>query len=140
MKHISSVVALGLSALVWVAPVRATDEHQHGGGAPEQAATPQVWEGRLVDLSCYLMGMKESTGPHAQCAMQCAQKGVPVGLVDSKTNNVYTVVVASPALAPHMAQPVRITGTLHEEHLLAVEKLEVQDNGVWKTVELPAAM
>ncbi|MSR82257.1 MAG: hypothetical protein EXS58_04950 [Candidatus Latescibacteria bacterium] len=99
---------------------------------------PQVIEGNLVDLGCYVMDM--SGTKHAKCGMQCALKGLPVGLIEEKTGKVYTVLLPSPGLALYMEKGVRITGTVSKEHLLSPEKMEVQEGEAWKTVELPSAM
>ncbi|MEW6752890.1 MAG: hypothetical protein AB1505_18205 [Candidatus Latescibacterota bacterium] len=143
MKHVATVVTLGLGAILWAGVARAAEEHQHGQhGAATQVAQPQaqVLEGRLIDLGCYAMGMAGGGGKHATCAVQCARKGLPVGLLDSATSKVYTVVLPSPGLAPHMEKTVRITGKLHAEHLLSPDRMEVKDGDAWKAVELPAVM
>lgn len=44
--------------------------------------------GEVVDTYCYtLMGAKGMS--HKQCAIDCAKKGIPVGLLEKGTNNLY---------------------------------------------------
>lgn len=44
--------------------------------------------GNLVDTFCY--NAVGAHGPsHAQCAIKCAQKGIPVGLVEKGTSKMY---------------------------------------------------
>jgi hypothetical protein len=99
---------------------------------------PQVMEGRLVDLACYVMDMSGSK--HAKCGAHCAEKGLPVGFVDQKTSKIYTVLLPSPGLAKYLEQPARLTGEVQKEVLLVPEKLELKEGEAWKAVELPAAM
>jgi hypothetical protein len=97
-----------------------------------------VLEGRLIDLGCYAMDM--SGTKHAKCGIQCAQRGLPVGLLEEKTGKVYTVVLPSPGIAAYLEKEVRITGKVQKEHLLPPEKMEVKEGEAWKAVELPSAM
>lgn len=125
MKHLSSILIL--AALL-------------GSGALRSAAEEksQVLEGRLVDLMCYTMNM--SGDKHAKCGMQCAQKGLPVGLLEEKTGKLYTVLLPSPGLAPHLEKTVRLTGRVQKEVLLTPDKLEIREGEEWKAVELPVTM
>jgi hypothetical protein len=135
MKELSFALILALWAATGIA-----QEHQHGAGHPAEAPKPQaqVLQGKLIDLGCYVMDM--SGTKHAKCGMQCAQKGLPVGLLEEKTGKVYTVVLPSPGIAAHLEKAVRITGEIHHQSLLAPEKMEVKEGEAWKAVELPAAM
>lgn len=101
-------------------------------------AAMMTLEGRLIDLSCYTMGMMGDQ--HTKCALQCAEKGLPVGLLEAKTGKVYTVVLPAPGLAPYTERVVRITGKIHNEVLLAPSKMEMREGEIWKTVQLPSAM
>lgn len=123
---------MGLAALLWSRPAAWTEQQ------PTQEEEPGVIEGRLIDLACYTMGM--AGDKHAKCALQCAQKGLPVGLLEEKTEKVYTVLLPSPGLAPYMQRQVRITGQVHHQALLAPDKIELKEADAWKEVELPSAM
>ena len=112
------------------------------GTAFAQPAKPapasQVMEGKLVDLVCYAMDMAGIK--HAKCSVHCAEKGQPVGFVDSKTGKLYTVLAPSPGLATYLEQNVRLTGKVYKETLLSPEKLEVKEGENWTAAELPEAM
>jgi hypothetical protein len=135
MKRFSSILILAAS--LWASTVSIAQEH-HQPGRAAQRPKAQVLEGRLIDLGCYVMDMSGTR--HAKCGMQCAQKGLPVGLLEEKAGKVYTVVLPSPGLAPHLEKAVRITGTVSKENLLSPEKMEVREGEAWKAVELPPAM
>ena len=52
------------------------------------ADTQKSVTGSLEDTFCYnVVGAKGSA--HAQCALKCAQKGIPVGLVEKGTEKMY---------------------------------------------------
>ena len=95
-------------------------------------------EGRLIDLSCYAMGMGGEK--HSKCALLCAEKGLPVGVLEAKTGKVFTVLLPSPGLATYVEQSVRITGKVHSEVLFAPKMMEVREGKEWKEVKLPSAM
>lgn len=48
-------------------------------------------KGEIVDLACYL-GEGEKGASHKQCAIKCAKKGIPIGILDAKSGNVYLIV------------------------------------------------
>lgn len=129
MKHLTSTLIIAGLLLASAA---------FAGEEPKLQPKPQVMEGRLIDLGCYVMDM--SGIRHAKCGMQCALKGLPVGLLEEKTGKVYTVVLPSPGIAQYLEKAVRVTGTVSKESLLSPEKMEVQEGETWKAVELPAAM
>jgi hypothetical protein len=53
------------------------------------AADPQKSvTGNLEDMFCYNVVGAHGAG-HAQCALKCAQKGIPVGLVEKGTEKMY---------------------------------------------------
>lgn len=47
-------------------------------------------KGEIVDLSCYL-GHGEKGASHKQCAIKCAKKGIPIGILDEKSGIVYLI-------------------------------------------------
>jgi hypothetical protein len=59
---------------------------------------------------------------HKQCAIDCINGGLPVGLLEDKTETVYTVVPKSPGmkganeeLVKYAAEKVKLTGTVVEK-------------------------
>lgn len=87
--------------------------------APALAAEMTV-TGELVDHACYTKrGAESGSGSgHAQCAKDCAMKGMPVALVTAD-GDVYMLaggVTAdnNAALANHMSHTVEITGDVTE--------------------------
>lgn len=79
------------------------------------AGEPVTITGEVIDTYCYgLMGAK---GPgHRECAIECAKKGIPMGLLEDGTNKVYVLLpnkdkTSLPkAVMDKMAQKVTITG------------------------------
>ncbi|MEW6753061.1 MAG: hypothetical protein AB1505_19085 [Candidatus Latescibacterota bacterium] len=131
MRKLICAAVCSLALALWLAPAGADTEAQPAGDPP------QVLEGRLIDLRCHTMGMEGDQ--HATCALQCAQKGLPVGLKE-QTGKLYTVLLPAPKLASYMEKQVRLTGRVHDGALLAPTKMEVREGTGWKEVELPAAM
>jgi hypothetical protein len=73
--------------------------------AAEQSVT-----GNLVDTFCYTVVGAHGAG-HAQCALKCAQKGIPVGLVEKGTSKMYIL------LPPKNAQglPADVINSMEKE-------------------------
>jgi len=87
--------------------------------------------GEIIDSACYIQ--KGAKGPgHKDCAVKCADAGIPLALLEDGTNEVIWLTSAQhgPAndqVKPYTAQKVHITGTLSERggaKLLTVEKIE----------------
>ena len=90
-----------------------------GLAAPALAAEMTI-TGELVDHACYTKrGAENGSGSaHAQCAKDCAMKGMGVALVTSG-GDVYMLsgdVTAdnNAALVPHMSHTVEVTGDVTE--------------------------
>ncbi len=132
MRRVLSDMLLGMGFLVWCAVSANAVEGE------EKKPQNKVLEGRLIDLMCYTMDMVGEK--HTQCALQCAQKGLPVGLREEKTGKLYTILLPSPGLADCMEQTVRIMGKVNFETLLAPQRIEIKEGKEWKAVELPSAM
>ena len=69
--------------------------------------------GEVICISCYVD--HESKGPeHAACAASCAKRGVPMGILEEKTGNVFLVVKghsgANADLQPFAGKKVELTG------------------------------
>lgn len=78
--------------------------------------------GEVIDVKCYLTGMMGGRGEdHKQCAIDCAKGGLPLGILEDKTEKVYTVVPkggmkgANDDLIQHIAGKVTLTGILVEK-------------------------
>ena len=103
------VLALGLAAFLWAANAPKKTE------AAKPADAKLV--GEVVCLSCY-MGHEAKGAEHASCAAACAKRGVPLGILEDKTGNVFTVVKghsgANEALAPFAGKKVALTGSWYE--------------------------
>lgn len=76
--------------------------------------------GELVDHTCYTnRGAENGSGSgHAQCAKDCAMKGMPVALV-TDGGDVYILAGSvtsdnNAALVPHMSHTVELTGDISE--------------------------
>ncbi len=108
------------------------------GKKEEKKAGKVTVEGSLVDMKCYLE-MNMSGEKHAKCAAKCARSGIPMGVLKKGTSEVYTLLVAAPAIADYGEQAVRVTGTVYG-HSLAPDKFEVQKDGKWEEVQLPDMM
>jgi len=60
------------------------------GGLATGAASEKTVTGSLRDMYCY--SALGAHGPsHAQCALKCAQKGIPVGLEEKGTEKIYVL-------------------------------------------------
>ena len=78
--------------------------------------------GEIIDVKCYTTGMMGGRGPeHEDCAIACIKGGLPVGILDEKTGDVYTIVPAkgttgaNEALLKFVAKKVKIEGKLLEK-------------------------
>lgn len=85
----------------------------HGTAASSKAAEETV-KGELVDLKCYLDKGEHGDG-HKDCAVACAKRGEPIGILDSN-GNVYVVIGDKAhgsdrdALINRMSETVTVTG------------------------------
>lgn len=73
---------------------------------------PVTVVGRVVDAACYMMHPEAATvASHEDCGRACAQRGVPLAIIDDKTKQLYIAdAKSSKALLTHLHQPVRVTG------------------------------
>ena len=86
-----------------------------GRAAPAAAETVT---GEVIDTFCFAsMGAKGAS--HKQCGMDCAKKGIPVGLLEEKTNKVYVLLPNKDKTAlpddviNKMGSTATITGKVH---------------------------
>jgi hypothetical protein len=93
-------------------------QHEH------HQSKESVVTGMLVDIICYMH--HDSKGPkHKECAQACAKAGVPIGLLEDKTNNVYVLTsdkdmedVWKKKIEPakiEMQDRVTVKGMIHEK-------------------------
>ena len=90
--------------------------------------------GEVIDQKCYLTGMNGAKGEaHKECATMCIKGGLPVGVLEDKTDKVYTVVPkagmkgANEELAQYAAGKVKLTGmVVHKggQNLLVYSSVE----------------
>ena len=104
---------LGAFLLVSVA-VWASDTKGKTGTTPK---TEAKLVGEVICISCYTD--HESKGAeHAACAASCAKRGVPMGVLEEKTGNVFLVVKghsgANADLEPFAGKKVALTGRWFE--------------------------
>ena len=101
-------------------------------------ASAETITGELVDTACFAkMGAKGEK--HKDCAIECATKGIPLGILDESSGEVYTLAFAPAPLAEYAASRARITGKI-SGHLIVPEKLEVEKEGTFQEVALPKTM
>lgn len=68
-------------ATLWALALSADER----GGSKDVSVT-----GEVIESFCYLeMGARGES--HRQCGIDCAKKGMPIGLLEEKTNNIYTL-------------------------------------------------
>jgi hypothetical protein len=80
--------------------------------------------GEVVDIQCYASGATGTgKGPsHKDCAVSCAKGGIPLGILEDKTNTLYVVGQSKVAmkganemLLPFVAEKVKVTGKIYEK-------------------------
>ena len=86
--------------------------------AASTVASAETVTGEVIDTFCYAsMGAKGSG--HKQCGVDCAKKGIPVGLLEEKTGKVF-VLLPSKDKTPlpndvidKMGSTATVTGKVH---------------------------
>jgi len=114
VKKLDVVLAAGLLSLAIASTL----------SAQEKKAMKEVTiTGEIIDTKCYVIGMMGGRGEeHKQCAIDCINGGLPVGIVEDKTDKVYVVVPKSPGmkganedLVKYAAERVKLTGNVVEK-------------------------
>ena len=92
-------------------------DHEGSHSQKGQKAELQTVTGEVVDLSCYLD--HKAKGPsHKQCAISCAKKGLPMGIL-TKNNSLYLVLEnhdnasAYKETTKHAAETVIVKGKVY---------------------------
>jgi hypothetical protein len=78
MRKIMTIGLFGLGAMLAIGIA----------GRGRAADAEKTVTGSLEDTFCYNVVGAKGAG-HAQCALKCAQKGIPVGLVEKGTEKMY---------------------------------------------------
>ena len=80
--------------------------------APQKNAAPVTIVGQVVDAACYLMHPPAADGPtHDECGKACALAGVPFGVADKATKQLYLADAAgTKLLLPYLHKRVRVSG------------------------------
>ena len=98
-------------------------------------AEERTIEGELVDITCFTSGASGSS--HQMCAIACAKRGQPIGVV-AEDGKVYTLLTVSSDMAEFMAKTVKITGELHEQsQSIKPTKILVMEGDKWIAVDVP---
>jgi hypothetical protein len=96
------------------------------------AATTTSVTGEVVDTFCYA-GMGAHGAGHRDCAIACARKGIPVGLLEKGTDKLYVLLPSKDKTSlpdeviQKMADTVTVTGTVYTkggESFLTVESIK----------------
>ena len=96
------------------------------------AAASKAVTGEIIDTFCYAAAGAKGAS-HRQCAMDCAKAGIPLGLLEDGTNQVYVLLPPKDkepvpkALIDKCAQKVTITGKVYAvggSQFLAVESFK----------------
>jgi hypothetical protein len=101
-------------------------------GSAMAASAQKSVTGSLEDMFCYNAVGAHGAG-HAQCALKCAQKGIPVGLVEKGTEKTYILLPPKndeplPAdVLKNMEKEVTVTGKSYSKggvEFLTVESVK----------------
>jgi hypothetical protein len=111
-----------------VLPVFAHSNEDHN-----KKGKPQEIQGHLVELSCYLK--HDAIGEkHRDCAKDCAEKGLPLGLL-TKDGTLYHIMgeghedlrSVNKKLLDYLEQDVRVVGETFEKnhtHVVVIQKIK----------------
>ncbi|HTY38325.1 MAG TPA: hypothetical protein VMH23_14500 [Bacteroidota bacterium] len=85
----------------------------------KRASSEARISGELVDLKCYLTSMNKAKGAgHKDCAVECIKAGLPAGIVQDSTQELYLVLPKAgmdghnDELAQFAGENVTLTGTV----------------------------
>ena len=98
--------------------------------------------GEVVDLACYIKMGAMGSG-HKECATECANAGIPLGIVDAK-GEIYLPAAkedkkgANAELLPFVAEKVTVKGKLFHkggQRLLAIESVTAAEKAASTTTK-----
>ena len=94
--------------------------HQEGSHSQDgEKNEQQTVTGEVVDLSCYLDHKAKGPG-HKKCAIACAKKGLPIGIL-TKSNSLYLLIEnhdnakAYKEAIEHAAETVTVKGKVYNQ-------------------------
>src|SRR5512138_2409807 len=103
MKRLSVIGAVAALACLMAAPL---------------AAETKTVKGEVIDVKCYTKDNTQKGADHADCALSCAKKGGPMGVL-AEDGTVYVITGNYAAennkkLLPYVAKNVAVTGEVGE--------------------------
>lgn len=86
--------------------------------SPMVAAGEKTITGQVVDVVCTMKDKANAGADHAACAMACAKRGQPVGIITDEA--IYTITGDyaknnNEKLVEYIAKKVQVTGTVTEK-------------------------
>lgn len=121
------VSSLAVVAIAGWTCLQAVGDEKRAESKGDQGDKPEVKtiHGEVVDLACYL-GHGSKGDKHKQCATECINGGLPVGILTDK--DVYLIIgdhkPINDKLAPLAAQKIKVTGEVSKRngvHLIVVK-------------------
>ena len=118
--------------MIWTVSAVAGSEHQHQGHQQKEEAVKEEGvkiTGQVVDITCYTRkGLHGSD--HLKCAEYCANLGMLMGILDSKSGEIYTIFPVghgepNAKVMPYLEKKVRITGTVFRK--AGIQAIEIQE-------------
>lgn len=97
--------------------------------AHDPKAAKKTFVGHVVDLACYV-GHGSIGDSHRECATSCAKAGVPLGILDQKSQTLYLPLAknhhapANAELMPFIEKDIRVTGSVVEKNGMKTILLE----------------
>jgi hypothetical protein len=127
MKQLYKTFLLpGVAVLMAAAAVTAGLAHG------QKASQQKTFAGHVVDLACYL-GHGSIGEKHRDCATACAKSGIPLAILDQKTQTLYLPLAknhhapANADLMPFIERDIVVTGLIVEKDgmkAILLEKIE----------------
>ncbi len=107
------------------------EKHDDSHSGKSDKAAAQTITGEVVDLSCYLDHKAKGPG-HKKCAVACAKKGLPMGIL-TDDNELYLFVEdhssakAYKEAVEHAAESITVTGKVY--NTAGVRAIQVKELG-----------
>ena len=127
MKHSHNLLAPLLGVAFLIAGLSLP-----GGAHEQKGAQQRTFVGHVVDLACYI-GHGSIGQKHQECATTCARAGIPLAILDQKTNTLYLPLAknhhapANTDLMAFVEKDVVATGSIVEKDgmkAILLEKVE----------------
>lgn len=118
--------------MILAGPAAAEGEHMHHGQQEKEAAVKKEgveMTGRVVDITCYTRtGLHGSK--HVKCAEYCANLGMPMGILDSKSGEIYMIFPVghgepSAKVFAFLEKMVTVTGIVFKK--AGIQAIEIQE-------------